>query len=310
MGSGYEIISLQHVIRQGQPIWLKQGNTDSSRLLILKSIQIIDLCRCSEMEMYILSEVISALNPYESSIHQGNNIMLRIMPFILVAACLTLAIGCSQEKKQADAAQSATAEATTSTDSMANAASSAPAADTTGNRGRVLETLDVPGYSYIQVENNGRQVWLAGNPVKVSAGDIISWTQASTMRNFHSKTLGRTFDEILFVSGINAPTSNAQPMAAAHPPVSAQTMQKMPMAPPSPASQGKVISFQNAANYSYLEIKTADEAVVWLAAPETPVAVDDMVAWQGGSLMSNFTSSSLNKTFPEIYFVTSVQVQK
>jgi hypothetical protein len=210
-------------------------------------------------------------------------------------------MGCSQEK-QADPAQDVTADSSGS--------SAAPAADTTGNRGRVLEALDVPGYSYILVENNGREVWLAGNPVKVAEGDIISWNQASVMRNFQSKTLERTFEEILFVSGINTPNSSAQPMAAAHPQISPQSMPNMPTAMPTSATQGKVLSFQNAANYSYLEVQTADDAIVWLAAPETPVAVDDRVAWQGGSLMSNFTSSSLNKTFPEIYFVTTVQVQK
>ena len=38
-------------------------------------------------------------------------------------------------------------------------------------------------------------------------------------------------------------------------------------------------------------------------------SVDDTIEWQSGSLMTNFTSSSLGKTFPEIYFVTAVQVR-
>ncbi|MDK1023870.1 MAG: hypothetical protein QGD92_06515 [Gammaproteobacteria bacterium] len=73
--------------------------------------------------------------------------------------------------------------------------------------------------------------------------------------------------------------------------------------------QGLVVSVQNAANYSYLEIKTADDNLLWLAAPETPVHVNDTVSWQRGSLMRNFTSSALGRTFPEIYFVTAVQVE-
>ena len=43
-----------------------------------------------------------------------------------------------------------------------------PDAQLSGNRGQVLSTIDVPGYTYIEVRNNGRNVWLAGTPVEVS----------------------------------------------------------------------------------------------------------------------------------------------
>jgi hypothetical protein len=36
--------------------------------------------------------------------------------------------------------------------------------------------------------------------------------------------------------------------------------------------------------------------------------VGDRVSWQGGSMMTNFKSNSLDKTFPEILFVQSVSV--
>ena len=70
------------------------------------------------------------------------------------------------------------------------------------------------------------------------------------------------------------------------------------------------MSAQNAANYSYLEIEVDSGSTLWIAAPETQVAANDMVTWQDGSMMQNFTSKSLQRTFPEILFVGQVTVER
>ncbi|MDH3991152.1 MAG: hypothetical protein OEV34_18605, partial [Gammaproteobacteria bacterium] len=75
-------------------------------------------------------------------------------------------------------------------------------AELTGNRGRVLSSIQVPGYTYIEVRNNSRNVWLAGNPVEVATGEVITWGQSALMRNFRSNALNRTFEEIIFVSTV------------------------------------------------------------------------------------------------------------
>lgn len=224
--------------------------------------------------------------------------MLRLVSLVVATVLLMLAAGCGKENQtQTEPGQTA-AEITSTVN---------PAAPSAGNQGRVLATMDVAGYSYIQVESNGRQVWLAGNPVVVQEGDMISWDQSSVMRNFYSKTLDRTFDEILFVSGLQSPASGqGGPLAANHPPVSAPTM---PSGQAEPAGQGVVVSTKNAANYTYLEVKMADDSIIWLAAPETVVAANDVVEWYAGSKMVNFVSSSLDRTFPEIYFVAAVNVK-
>lgn len=225
--------------------------------------------------------------------------MIKSSPLILLASVLLLLTGCSNEE---------TVNTGTTDDAISQVAPTAPAvasqqiADFSGNRGRVLSTIDVPGYSYIEVETNGRSLWIAGNPVKVTEGEIIGWDGSTVMKNFHSKTLGRTFAEVIFVNRIHTASSQAAgAMPAARPPITAPRRQT--------TTQGQVVSVQNAANYSYLQIKTADDNLLWLAAPETPVNVDDTVSWQGGSLMRDFTSSTLGRTFPEIYFVTAVQVK-
>lgn len=225
--------------------------------------------------------------------------MLKMLLLLVVTVSLMLVVGCSQENQPGQAQTGA---------EVSEVINSGDGSDTTGNRGRVLTTMDAAGYSYIQVENNGREVWLAGNPVVVKEGDIISWDQSSVMHNFYSKTLDRSFDEILFVSGLKSPSAGeAGPLAASHPPMNVQAM---PAVEAEPAGKGVVVSAKNAAGYTYLEIKMADESIVWLAAPEMAVAANDIVEWQAGSKMINFASSSLGKTFPEIYFVPAVNVKK
>jgi hypothetical protein len=75
-------------------------------------------------------------------------------------------------------------------------------ADLTGNRGQVLSSIQVQGYTYIEVRNNGRTIWLAGTPVEVEEGEVISWGQSAVMRNFKSTALDKVFEEITFVSAV------------------------------------------------------------------------------------------------------------
>ncbi|RLA23711.1 MAG: hypothetical protein DRQ63_11485 [Gammaproteobacteria bacterium] len=169
-------------------------------------------------------------------------------------------------------------------------------ADLTGNRGQVLSVIQVQGYTYIEVRNSGRSIWLASNPVEVSEGDVIGWGQSAVMRNFKSQALDRTFDEVVFVSAIYAGTDGAPP-------------------PPSPQvavnrNAGTVLSAENAAGYTYVEVQTDAGDSVWLAAPLTSLVQGDQIVWQGASLMRGFTSKTLARTFPEILFVSAVHVKK
>ena len=127
-------------------------------------------------------------------------------------------------------------------------------ADLTGNRGQVLSSVEVPGYTYIEVRNNGRNVWLAGNSVDVAKGDVITWGQSAVMHNFQSTALDRVFEEIIFVSGI-------YPGDSATPQVASATSPQL--------NSGTVLSAENASGYSYVEIETGAGDIVWLAAPMT-----------------------------------------
>ena len=68
--------------------------------------------------------------------------------------------------------------------------------------GVVLETIDVETYTYLRLDVNGSEVWLASNPVWVSEGDLVGFSGAILMKDFHSEVLDRTFSDILFVGNV------------------------------------------------------------------------------------------------------------
>ena len=81
--------------------------------------------------------------------------------------------------------------------------------------GTVLETIDVDTYTYTRLDLEGTEVWIASNPVWVSEGDKIRFSDAILMKDFHSKVLDRTFSDILFVSNVELVEATATDTSAA-----------------------------------------------------------------------------------------------
>ena len=73
-----------------------------------------------------------------------------------------------------------------------------PAGAQVAASGKVLETMDSGGYTYIKIETPAGEKWAAVRQTPVKVGDVVSIGSAMVMRGFTSKTLDRTFDEILF----------------------------------------------------------------------------------------------------------------
>ncbi len=67
---------------------------------------------------------------------------------------------------------------------------------------KVIEHKDVPSYTYLKVSENGNEYWIAGPQVKVEDGEVVFYSQAMEMKNFHSETLNKTFSTIYFVQSI------------------------------------------------------------------------------------------------------------
>jgi hypothetical protein len=67
--------------------------------------------------------------------------------------------------------------------------------------GKVVETMNAGGYSYVCIENKGKKTWVAIPQTSVTVGQQISFEPGQEMKGFSSKTLNRTFDSIVFSGG-------------------------------------------------------------------------------------------------------------
>ncbi len=67
------------------------------------------------------------------------------------------------------------------------------------HKGKVLNSIDASIYTYIEVSENGKNLWLAAPTVTVKKGDMVRYSDGAVMSNFHSKSLNRTFESIVFV---------------------------------------------------------------------------------------------------------------
>ena len=68
--------------------------------------------------------------------------------------------------------------------------------------GKVLETMDSGGYTYLHIDTGNGKVWAAIPKVKVKKGDKVTLQPGMPMANFTSKGLGRTFEVIYFCGGL------------------------------------------------------------------------------------------------------------
>ncbi|MEE9591774.1 MAG: OB-fold nucleic acid binding domain-containing protein, partial [Thermodesulfobacteriota bacterium] len=71
---------------------------------------------------------------------------------------------------------------------------------------------------------------------------------------------------------------------------------------------GVVVETFDVEGYTYLNLEDPEKGPFWAAVPPTKAAVGDWVEIGGASLMSNFHSKTLNKTFEYIFFGTSSRI--
>lgn len=88
-------------------------------------------------------------------------------------------------------------------------ASHSTASAAADHKGVVLEAITGGGYTYMNIEENGKKFWIASPETSVKKGAEVSFSEQLWMPNFTSKALHRTFDRILFVSGVDGGTAVA-----------------------------------------------------------------------------------------------------
>ena len=68
--------------------------------------------------------------------------------------------------------------------------------------GTVVETMNSGGYTYVHINTGEQMNWAAIPTTKVEVGSKVTLAPGMVMHNFPSKSLGRTFEAILFSQGI------------------------------------------------------------------------------------------------------------
>lgn len=185
--------------------------------------------------------------------------------------------------------------------------------------GKVVETMNSGGYTYVNLEKDGKTTWLAIPSTKVEVGQDLKVWSGMEMGKFTSRTLNRTFDNITFSSGIatdDAARKNGNPgvdganatMPKGHPALGQQT--RLPEGHPQTSAQnqangstisGKVIDTMNSGGYTYVNIEK-DGKTTWVALPVIKVSVGQELELANGPEMKNFSSAGLNRTFDNIIF--------
>ena len=118
--------------------------------------------------------------------------------FISLCCSLVLVIGltaCSKDKEQPSTSQQGQQQQLPA----AGAPAGLPPAPVTGT---VLETMDAAGYTYLNVATDTGEKWIAVNQSAVEVGEEVTFMDGMVMQNFFSKSLDRTFPEIIFSGGL------------------------------------------------------------------------------------------------------------
>ncbi len=70
------------------------------------------------------------------------------------------------------------------------------------NVGKVSESLAAGSYTYLHVAGDGGDAWLAIPRRDVPVGAEVRYADGMVMKDFHSRALDRTFEEVFFLGGV------------------------------------------------------------------------------------------------------------
>jgi hypothetical protein len=195
--------------------------------------------------------------------------------------------------------------------------------------GKVVETMNSGGYTYVNLEKDGKKSWFALPFTKVDVGQEIEVQPGTQMGKFSSKTLNRTFEDIMFSVGLVNDTKKslgstplgkaaASSLPSGHPPMDGKPQIDKGLPASDAKSQGhmgrmdqsdsgltavsgKVVETMDSGGYTYVCLENGGKKV-WVAVPTMKVSVGQELKLRSGQEMTNFKSKSLNRTFDSVIF--------
>ena len=99
-----------------------------------------------------------------------------------------------------------------------------------GHQVTVKSAENASNYTYMLVEENDEEFWIAVPQMEIKPGEELIFTKSLEMLNFQSPTLNKTFDKILFVEDAVKPSST-QNVPAPHSQVKASGKQDIKVTP-------------------------------------------------------------------------------
>ena len=214
----------------------------------------------------------------------GRNTAMLLARVILVHwLFLVLIVGCSEDRqlqpnpqggsvetpKATSVPHSETAEPATASKNQAVAPQPPGRPLPDPLRGKVKETMNSGGYTYVLLATEHGDLWAAAKEFAVVSGDEVEVGALMPMRNFHSATLERTFQQVLFVArasviGSSPDAGPARPeqgppktgVPPGHPPIGDTATLSKPA--PSAPKKGQIEVLSNGLTVTELFDKRAD----------------------------------------------------
>jgi starvation-inducible outer membrane lipoprotein len=188
------------------------------------------------------------------------------------------------------------------------------------HKGIALEKINTSQYTYLLINENGVETWLAFPLAEVKIGDTYYYANEMLMNNFVSKELSRTFEKVYFIPGIftepptNKDNENPQPLEQGNPqPVQQINAQPQMLQNNNAAAantnkgshHGMALEKINTTQYTYLKMNE-NGTETWLAFPLAEVKIGETYFYANEMLMTNFESKELKRIFEKVYFVSGV----
>ena len=128
---------------------------------------------------------------------------------LLIIQILFLCTGC-KDKEQLDPSLENLGRATGPVEHGMRAPVSSDASGKV-HSGSIVETMNVPNYTYIRFKDASGEIrWAAVPKDEVQVGEKVEIVESLVMKDFKSPTLGRTFDSIIFGTLEGAPVDGGQ----------------------------------------------------------------------------------------------------
>jgi len=132
----------------------------------------------------------------------------KLSMMILASTALLVLSACSNDEIPATAQAAETSPQPT-------APSQPPALS--GKSGRVAETMNASGYTYVLVDTGKEKIWAAAPQFNVAVGDQVVVPEGMAMKNYHSQTLNRDFEVVYFVESVLNASDSTMPAAGSSP---------------------------------------------------------------------------------------------